>query len=381
MLKPVGRGGRVTEGWGTAVGEFRLCRDEGPAGWAVIGPDGLPVAEVGSYLEFLAARVFSPHTIRAYALDMLCFWRWLEATHLDFNLVAVTDMLAFIRAEQSRPGPGDRGPNVFRLEDGRNTGMTARTINRRLAAIHGFYEHLQRQQPERTLRNPVPHGQVNRAWRMPRRGLLGHTQQRLTRGELQLRMPRRLPRSLDASEVERLIGSLRTHRDKAIALLMLYGGLRSCEVLALGLRDIDIGGRAARVAGKGGTERVVPLDEDVVRAVHQYVLHERPASSEPWLFLVGKGPHRGKSLTAAGLRTIFRYHRVRAGVPAANPHRLRHTFGTNMAEAGVDAHVLKDLMGHRNVDSTQVYVHLSPSHLRRQYDDAQARIRGGERRG
>lgn len=363
-----------------AVSECRLCRSDGPAGWAVIGRDGWPVAEVASYLEFLAARAFSPHTVRAYALDMLCFWRWLEATGRDVNRVAVTDMLAFIRAEQSRPGPGDRGPNVFRLEDGRNTGMTARTINRRLAAIHGFYEHLQRSQPEAALRNPVPHGQINRSWRMPRRGLLGHTQQHLAHGELQLRTPRRLPRGLDPAEVQHFVGSLRTHRDKAIALLMLYGGLRSCEVLGLGLRDVDIGGRSARVAGKGGSERVVPLDEDVVRGVHRYVLHERPASSQPQLFLVSKGPHRGRPLTAAGLRTIFRYHRERAGVPAANAHRLRHTFGTNMAEAGLDAHVLKELMGHRNIDSTQVYVHLSPAHLRRQYDDAQARIRGGEAR-
>ncbi len=158
--------------------------------------------------------------------------------------------------------------------------------------------------------------------------------------------------------MQRLIASLRTHRDKAMALLMLYGGLRSCEVLTLRLRDVDMGGRAARVAGKGGRERVVPLDEDVLRAVHRYVLHERPESVHPELFLVAKGPNRGRPLTAAGLRTIFRYHRRRADVPAGNPHRLRHTFGTNMAQAGVDAHVLKTLMGHSHIDSTQVYVHL-----------------------
>jgi len=50
------------------VGEFRLCKTEGCPGWAVLGPDGVPVAPVIAYLEFLAARAFSPHTIRAYAL-------------------------------------------------------------------------------------------------------------------------------------------------------------------------------------------------------------------------------------------------------------------------------------------------------------------------
>lgn len=366
---------------GVIVDRFRVIGWACAAGMTLVGPDGVPVATVASYLDFLAARAFSQHTIRAYALDMLCFWRWLAASGREPDAVTVADMLEFIRGEQSRPGPADRGPKVFRLDDGRNTGMTARTINRRLAAIHGFYEHLQRQQPDRVLRNPVPHGQVNRSWRSARRGLLGHTQQRVSHGELQLRTPRRLPRGLEPDEVQRLMESLRTHRDKAMALLMLYGGLRSCEVLSLKLRDVDMGGRAARVAGKGGTERVVPLDEDVLRTIHRYVLRERPESERPELFLVAKGRNRGQPLTAGGLRTIFRYHRAQANVPFGNPHRLRHTFGTNMAQAGVDAQVLKRLMGHASIDSTQVYVHLSPAHLRRQYDDAQASIRERDGRG
>lgn len=360
---------------------FRLIRWDCAAGWALVGDDGHPVIEVSSYLGFLVARAFSKHTIRAYALDMLCFWRWLATTHRDPLTVAVTDMIEFIRWEQDRENVTDRGPNVFRLDDGRNTGMTARTINRRLAAIHGFFEHLQRQEPERQIRNPVPRGQINRTWRAPRRGLLGHTQRHVSRSDLRLQTPRRLPRGLDPDEVQRLVASLRTYRDKAMALLMLYGGLRSCEVLALNIRDIDMGHRSARVMGKGGAERVVPLDEDVLRAIHRYLLRERPESERTEAFLVAKGKHRGGPLTAGGLRTIFRYHRAKAGVPAASPHRLRHTFGTNMAQAGVDAHVLKDLMGHANIDSTQIYVHLSSAHLRQQYDDAQARIRERDGRG
>ena len=361
--------------------QFRVVRSDSASGWAVVGPDGAPVPEVASYLDFLAARAFSRHTIRAYALDMLAFWRWLTATGREPGAVAVTDMLEFIRGEQTRPGPADQGPDVIRFADGLSTGMTARTINRRLAAIYGFYEHVQRQEPDRPVRNPVPRGQVNRSWRAPRRGLLGHTQQRVSRSELRLRTPRRLPRGLEPDEVQRLVESLRTYRDKAIALLMLYGGLRSCEVLSLELRDVDMGERAGRVLGKGGAERVVPLDEDVLRAIHHYILRERPDSERPELFLVAKGKHRGQPLTAGGLRTVFRYHRTRANVPDGNPHRLRHTFGTNMAQAGVDAHVLKSLMGHANIDSTQAYVHLSPAHLRRQYDDAQARIRDRDARG
>jgi site-specific recombinase XerD len=93
------------------------------------------------------------------------------------------------------------------------------------------------------------------------------------------------------------------------------------------------------------------------------------------LFVVAKGPHRGQPLTAAGLRTIFRYHRGRAGVPAGHPHALRHSFGTALAEAGVDLAVLQALMGHDHVDSSAAYIHLAPAHVRAAYDAARQRQR------
>jgi len=104
-------------------------------------------------------------------------------------------------------------------------------------------------------------------------------------------------------------------------------------------------------------------------------LVERPESEASELFLVAKGPHRGRPLTPAGLRTVFRYHRARAGVPAGHPHALRHSFGTALAEAGVDLAVLQALLGHDHVDSAAVYIHLAPAHVRSAYDAARARQR------
>jgi site-specific recombinase XerD len=90
---------------------------------------------------------------------------------------------------------------------------------------------------------------------------------------------------------------------------------------------------------------------------------------------VAKGPHRGEPLTPAGLRTVFRYHRAKAVVPAGHPHALRHSFGTALAEAGVDLAVIQALMGHDHVDSAAAYIHLAPTHLRSAYDAARARQR------
>ena len=138
---------------------------------------------------------------------------------------------------------------------------------------------------------------------------------------------------------------------------MLFSGLRSVEVLALTVADADIARGWARVTGKGGRERRVPVDAQVAGWIQTYLLAERPDTDTTVLFVVAKGRNRGQPLTPAGLRTIFRYHRDRAGVPAAHPHALRHSFGTALAEAGVDLAVIQALLGHAHVDSSVGYIH------------------------
>jgi site-specific recombinase XerD len=130
-----------------------------------------------------------------------------------------------------------------------------------------------------------------------------------------------------------------------------------------------------RVVGKGDKERRVPIDREVAGIVQTYLLAERPETDTNVLFVVAKGPTRGRPLTPAGLRSIFRYHRAKAGVPAGHPHALRHSFGTALAEAGVDLAVIQQLLGHDHIDSSARYIHLAPVHVRAAYDDAIARRR------
>jgi site-specific recombinase XerC len=211
-----------------------------------------------------------------------------------------------------------------------------------------------------------------------RTGLLGHLAKPKPRSGIRVREPRRLPRGLTRKETAALLGSLRTDRDRAIAGLMLFSGLRSAEVLGLEGRDVDVGRGWVRVIGKGDKERRVPLDPDVAGLIQAYLLAERPETDATALFVVSKGPTRGQPLTPAGLRRVFRYHRDKAGVAAGHPHALRHSFGTALAEAGVDLAVLQALMGHDHVDSAAAYIHLAPAHIRRAYDEARARQRARE---
>jgi site-specific recombinase XerC len=223
--------------------------------------------------------------------------------------------------------------------------------------------------------SPVPSGPAARAAAGQQSGLLAHLRKPKHRSRLRVREPRRLPRGLDRAETTALLGSLRTDRDRAISGLMLLSGLRSAEVLGLRVRDVDIPRGWVRVVGKGDKERRVPMDPDVAGLIQTYLFAERPETDCDALFLVAKGPNRGRPLTPAGLRTIFRYHRAKAGVPAGHPHALRHSFGTALAEAGVDLAVLQALMGHDHVDSSAIYIHLSPAHVRAAYDAARDRQR------
>jgi site-specific recombinase XerD len=352
-----------------------LRLEEHGDGWRLAGPDASRFVLVDEYLAHLGDRNYSPKTVRAYGFDLLAFCRWLAAEDIALETVTTDVLLGFLRACREARLPGRPGPNVVTLAGRRLDQYAATTINRRLAAISGLFAFRSMRDPD--LANPAPKGKEAR-WQAPgeRTGILAHTTRRpRKRSALRLREPRRLPRPLSQAEAADLLASFHTWRDKAIAGLMLYCGLRSAEVLGVNVTDVDIGGRWITVVGKGDRERKVPLDGDVASVIQIYLLAERPDTDSDRLFIVAKGPSRGRALSAAGLRTIFRYHRQVSGIGGGHPHALRHTFGTALAEAGVDLSVMQALLGHAHVDTTATYIHLAPTHVKAEFDAARDRIR------
>lgn len=344
--------------------------------WRIVGPRASEIELVNRFLGYLEDRGYSPRTVRAYAFDLLVFARWLHEERVALEAVTRAVLLRYLAACREAPTRTRPGGNVYSIADGRNRGYAATTINRRLAAISSLFAYRAVVEPDRP--NPVPRRREARlTGRGERAGLLGHLARPRSRSALRVREPRRLPRPLEASEAQALLASFRSWRDRAIGGLMLLSGLRSAEVLGLRVRDVDIGRGWVKVRGKGDKERSVPLDPEVGGLIQTYLLAERPESDSPALFIVAKGPHRGRPLTPAGLRTVFRHHRARSGVVAGHPHALRHSFGTALAEAGVDLAVIGALMGHDHVDSAAGYVHLAPVHLRAAFDAARARARVG----
>jgi site-specific recombinase XerD len=321
------------------------------------------------YLAHLDARAFSPATVRAYAFDLLNFGRFLGDRELAVGDVAPSDLFDYLdwQARQASPAGRDK---VVRLSQRR--AVAPATMNRRIAAVRGLFAYAVSM--GMLAENPVPAARRSSGLRAVRRGLLGHLGPGRPRSGGQLvRQPRRLPESVDPSDVACFLADLETHRDRAITLAMVLGGLRAAEVRSLRLADVDMGLCRVRVQGKGGKERIVPVDRSFFAECAAYLRNERPAgcrSAE--CFVVLRGPTTGQAMTEAGLRRIFRTHRGRSGATRVRPHRLRHTYGTELATAGVDLLVLRELMGHASPETTASYVHLSDETLAAEYAAARA---------
>jgi integrase/recombinase XerD len=193
---------------------------------------------VDRYLEFVAGRA-RPNTLRAVAFDLKVFF---TVVAKDPVAVAAVDVFEFL-AHQG----GDR--TVVRLAD-RESGLSARTIARRLSSVSGLYGYLIARGDTPVQVSPVPRG-------LPARHRGGAARSRVAP---LVRVPRTLPRILSPQEADRLLGALRTHRDQAMVLAMLLAGLRRCEVLGLRFEDVQVADRRlVVVAGKGGHHRVVPV--------------------------------------------------------------------------------------------------------------------------
>jgi site-specific recombinase XerD len=322
---------------------------------------------VNRFLAHLVTRGFTAATVRAYAYDLLNLLRFLAEREIALVQVVPTDLFDYLEWQQ-RPRPTAGRPVV---PIGLARGAAPATMNRRIAAARGVFEFAV--VSGLVDHSPVPAARRSLGLRPKRRGLLGHVSagRRRDGGRL-VRQPARLPESLPADEVACFIADLGTHRDRAMALAMLLGGLRAGEVRGLRLADCDFGLRRLRVVGKGGRERVVPVDRVFFTELGAYLRDERPSGlTSAECFVVLRGPTAGRALTEAGLRRIFRTHRAPSGAQRVRPHRLRHTYGTVLAAAGIDLLVLRELMGHASPETTAGYVHLSVDTLAAEF----ARVR------
>ncbi|MFC6886654.1 MULTISPECIES: site-specific tyrosine recombinase XerD [Actinomadura] len=199
--------------------------------------------------------------------------------------------------------------------------------------------------------------------------------------------PRRLPKAISIAEVERLLaasggadgdaGAARGLRDRALLELLYGSGARISEAVGLDVDDLDLGDGFARVSGKGGKTRVVPIGDYARRAVEAYLVRARPELAKagrggPALFLNA----RGGRLSRQGAWMVLRAAAERAKLSDVSPHTLRHSFATHLLDGGADVRVVQELLGHASVTTTQVYTLVTVQLLREVYATSHPRARG-----
>jgi site-specific recombinase XerD len=268
--------------------------------------------------RFLSSARLSDATRRSYAFDLAHFASWLEERQLRLEDVGVRELADYTTS----------------LGRGRRR-LAPASIARRLAAVRSFL-----------------------------RFALGPA--RVPDAVLSPRLPRRLPDPPRADEVDATLDTLDGDgplplRNRALVELVYSCGLRSAEVVALDLQDVDFEQEHVHVRGKGGKERVVPLGEEAAWWVARYLRDARPSlarGAENALFV----SVRGRRLDTSTLRRVL-----------PHPHRLRHAFATHLLEGGADLRTIQELLGHASLSTTQVYSHVDGKRLRRVYDRAHPR--------
>jgi integrase/recombinase XerD len=314
---------------------------------------GREVSWVNRYLDREYVRRLADKSLRLYAHNLLHFVRWWSGIHrtgevLERELTEST-LLEYLR-----------------FQSGLEPRPSGSTINARIAVA------------DRALRNEFPDApcQIAQGFHHAylRRRPMGLARPRWAISRLRVKESKRSIVPLSIDEVARFWSSFRTTRDLAIVGLMLMQGLRSAEVLALNPDDVLLSEGQLRVRGKGNKLRFLPLAPETVQLLDHYARLERPNPCSAALFVSLKGPARGQRMTAAGLRSLFRYHRRTTGIKLANPHRFRHTFASDMVRAGVSLPALMRLMGHSDIQTTLLYVQVTPQDVYVEYTRAVAQL-------
>lgn len=218
--------------------------------------------------------------------------------------------------------------------------LTPKTINCHLQRIRELYHYLT-QEHEVTIINPVKRG-------------------------YSLRMPKPLPKQIAHWKLDVLLSALKSHRDRAMFMVMLRCGLRVAEVAHLSLFDIELRRRRLLIHdAKWGTARVVYISDDALQALGDY-LKLRPTSKTKKVLLVDKGPCRGQPLSIRGIQKRMEYYAQKTGFKVSC-HHLRHTMATQMLNADAELTAIQDLLGHSWITTTQRYCRLSNGKVMREY--------------
>ena len=281
---------------------------------------------IDKYIDSLwLEKGLSQNTLDSYQRDLKALTKWLDESNRSLQSVRREDLLKY-------------------LADRMGSGIKARSTARALSCLRSFYRYLLREKVikvDPTLRIDNP------------------------------KLGRPLPHSLTESDVERLLAApdLTTPigiRDRAMLEVLYACGLRVTELVSLRLTDMNLRQGVLRVMGKGSKERLVPLGEEAISWLQQFIQDSRDELlkknlSEDVVF----PSNQGKMMTRQTFWHRIKIHAQDAGIKKKlSPHTLRHAFATHLVNHGADLRVVQLLLGHSDLSTTQIYTHIAQQRMK-----------------
>ena len=289
------------------------------------------------YLDFLiGVRRASPHTVNAYRTDLRQYEAWMRE-HEMVQTVNGSDATMLSRY-------------ALHLK---SSGYSTATQARKIAALKALYKFCR----------AMDYSDLDQSDHLGRPRVLNA-----------------LPEILSQDSIETLMAATEStdqpyrSRDKAMLETIYATGLRVSELLGLNIGDIDFDAQLLRCYGKGSKERIVPLHDQAVAQLDNYILTARTAltrSDTPKAVFLNRF---GKRLSRQGFWQIVKAYAKKANlVHDISPHTLRHSFATHMIEGGAPISYVQQMLGHSNVSTTEVYNHVANDYLREEFETAHPR--------
>ena len=286
------------------------------------------------FLKYLKLeKRYSPHTIKAYQIDLTQFQDYLEETYESVLQKVKHPMVRSWLAQML------------------DYGISPRSVNRKITALKSFYKFLLKEEiikEDPTLKVIPP------------------------------KMSKKLPAFVEEGQMSQLLDELDFTddyagvRDKLMIELFYSTGIRQAELINLKIKDIDFSSNVIKVLGKRNKERLIPLTIELRQKIDAYlnIRAELSIKDSLYLLLTNKGKKLYPTLV---YRQVNHYLSQVTSLDKKSPHVLRHTFATHMLNNGADLNAIKELLGHANLSATQVYTHNTIDKLKKVYNQAHPR--------
>jgi integrase/recombinase XerD len=344
--------------------------------WLVVGDDHLPVEPIGRDLAYLDDVERSPNTLRAYAHHLKLFWdylAWAKLAWTDVGLGQLARFMAWLRRYD---------PDVVPLGEAK-TRRSESTVNTILAAVNSFYEFHER------LGSLLPFERYRLGVRPS--GATKPFLHHITKGQpvrtrlVKARSQRRLPRTLAPEDIEALLGACTHVRDQLLVCLLRDTGMRIGQVLGLRHADMVSWDNLIRIVPRNNVnqartkstdERVVDVFPSLMALYTRYLLEEYGELDSDYVFVNLWEGRIGAPMVYATVVAFFQRLQRRTGI-YARPHMLRHTHATDLIRTGKwDLAYVAERLGHANIGTTGIYLHLQNADMKAALKDYAARRQG-----